>query len=252
MKDHVAITPDLFECSDYIGYFKHVYRRFGFRAIDKQFRYWIKRPFSRSLIQKYAPTGIGIEIGVGKHSVAPLSRTILTDGFAEHAKETSIAKLIFDANEIPFPDNTFSFLLSEHALEHVANPIRMLNEWKRVLKPNGVVVLFLPHKERIFDHLRPRTKLAHLIEDFVANRQLGQDPEHLQEFLNLVISKGLAPHYEHLSPEEMIQTGSVHLHVWITEDIVELLQYVGFNVLYSLDEVPDRHDSFVVVGQKLR
>jgi SAM-dependent methyltransferase len=247
---HVNITPKLFERSDYLGYFKQVYRRFGFRAIDKQFRYGIKRPFSRSLIPKFAPTGIGIEIGVGKHSIAPLSRTILTDGFSEHAKETSIAKLIFDANEIPFPDDTFSFLLSEHALEHVANPIRMLNEWKRVLRPGGTLILFLPHKERTFDHLRPRTTLAHLIEDFKANRELGQDPEHLQEFLNLVISKGLARHYEHLSPDEMVKTGSVHLHVWITEDIAELLQYVGFKVLYSLDKVPDRHDSFVVVARK--
>jgi SAM-dependent methyltransferase len=249
-KEAVKIGRDLFEKPDYWGYFKQVYKRFGLRAIDKQFRYTIRRPFSRNLVSKYAPEGVGLEIGVGICSVSPSSRTVLTDGFSEHANQTSLAKLIFDSNNAPFTDNTFSFLVSEHALEHVPNPIKMLNEWKRVLKPDGALILFMPHKERTFDKLRPRTKLEHLINDFKVDRKLGEDDEHIKEWIELVISKGMAAHYGSMPMDKMIKTGGVHLHVWVTQDMIELLEYVGFHVVFSEDKVPDREDTFVIVARK--
>ena len=81
-------------------------------------------------------------------------------------------------------DNTYDFLLSSHCLEHTANPLAALHEWKRVVRPGGYIVLLLPDPRHCFDHRRPVTTLAHLKSDF--DRQMGEDDlTHLDEILAL-------------------------------------------------------------------
>jgi ubiquinone/menaquinone biosynthesis C-methylase UbiE len=67
-----------------------------------------------------------------------------------------------------FATASYDFVLASHVLEHIANPILALCEWKRLLKDRGVLVLLLPHKDKTFDHRRPVTTLEHLIADFKA------------------------------------------------------------------------------------
>ena len=43
-----------------------------------------------------------------------------------------------DLNKIS--DNRYDFLLSSHCLEHIANPIKALKEWNRVLKDGGLLL----------------------------------------------------------------------------------------------------------------
>ena len=56
-----------------------------------------------------------------------------------------------------------------------------------------------------------------------------------------------APWYAGLSPEEMVQTGSIHYNVWKAQDIQELAEHIGFKVLKTEQCVPDQKDSFMVV-----
>ena len=60
----------------------------------------------------------------------------------------------------------YDFLLSSHVIEHLANPIRGLSEWTRVLKESGYLILLIPDYRETFDHKRPVTELEHLISDF--------------------------------------------------------------------------------------
>src|SRR5438067_1124851 len=62
-------------------------------------------------------------------------------------------------------DGSFDFVLSSHMLEHTANPLKALREWRRILKPTGHLLLVLPDKERTFDHSRRVTAMGHLIQD---------------------------------------------------------------------------------------
>jgi len=81
-------------------------------------------------------------------------------------------------------DASYDFLLSSHCLEHVANPLAALREWRRVVRPGGTLVLILPDPRQTFDHRRPVTTLAHLQADF--DRHTGEDDlTHLEEILSL-------------------------------------------------------------------
>ena len=64
----------------------------------------------------------------------------------------------------------YDFVTASHVIEHVANPLRALAEWIRVLKDDGVLLMIVPHKEGTFDHLRPVKSLKHLLDDFIKCR----------------------------------------------------------------------------------
>jgi len=59
----------------------------------------------------------------------------------------------------------YDFVLSSNNLEHIANPIKALHEWVRVLKPGGHLLLVLPRRESNFDHRRDVTPFEHLLDD---------------------------------------------------------------------------------------
>ena len=67
----------------------------------------------------------------------------------------------------------YDFVASSHCLEHVANPLRALLEWRRVTRAGGHLLLVLPDPARTFDHRRPVTTLAHLRDDLA--RDTGED-----------------------------------------------------------------------------
>jgi SAM-dependent methyltransferase len=82
------------------------------------------------------------------------------------------------------PDAQYDFVLSSHCIEHLANPLKGMSEWIRVLKEDGLLVLVVPHKDGTFDHRRPVTSLSHLVQDFDA-QMTEQDLTHLDEILTL-------------------------------------------------------------------
>jgi len=59
---------------------------------------------------------------------------------------------IFELDDIPYADGTIEAIHSEHALEHVGwhRAEEALKEWFRVLKPGGVVNLYMPDVENCF------------------------------------------------------------------------------------------------------
>lgn len=239
-----------FPRSEYMHYFTGLWRERGPKAIYKQFQKHLRRPYSRSIVGRFSGSGYGLEIGVGARTIAPVSRTLLADGYESHGVDRSIAQTYFPAAAIPFADSSFDFILSEHTLEHIGNVIRALKEWLRILKPGGHLILFLPHHDRTNDRLRQRTTLAHLIDDFKRNVP-DDDTTHVAEWVeNVTRAGGIPQHYAHIPVSDLARTGSIHHHTWVAADIRELFEHLGLEVVFSDDHVRDRADSFVVVGRK--
>jgi ubiquinone/menaquinone biosynthesis C-methylase UbiE len=51
---------------------------------------------------------------------------------------------VCDAASIPVPDNTFDVILCTEVLEHVPEPIKVVNEMCRILRPGGKLLLSAP------------------------------------------------------------------------------------------------------------
>ncbi|HAZ13714.1 MAG: hypothetical protein A2X86_16540 [Bdellovibrionales bacterium GWA2_49_15] len=239
-----------FEKSDFLHYLKILYKDRGLKACYQFLNRAHRRSFSRGLISTYAPRGIGLEVGVGARTICPTHRTVLSDAFSAHGVHDSIAKVFFHGDEIPYEDNSFSFIVSEHVLEHIANPLKVLKECIRVLSPGGKLFLFLPHMERTNDSHRKVTTLEHVIADYEKDIPFD-DATHVDDWFKNVVKKGLMPiHYSHLTKKDLLKTGSIHHHVWTEKQLLEIMQYLGLKVCYVNAKVPDRRDSFVVVAEK--
>ena len=100
-----------------------------------------------------------------------------------HAYKETGYQYICDAVDLsPVPSSAYEVVISSHALEHIANPLKALNDWMRTLKDGGIFLLVVPQKNSTFDHQRPTTTLHHLIDDF--NKGTKEDDlTHLDEIL---------------------------------------------------------------------
>ncbi|MGQ4600374.1 methyltransferase domain-containing protein [Nocardia sp. R6R-6] len=64
---------------------------------------------------------------------------------AAAAQVPGAAAVLADATRIPFPDNTFDIATARHMLYHLAAPLDALQEWRRITKPSGRVVVTVNH-----------------------------------------------------------------------------------------------------------
>lgn len=256
MKDgsgsHYSIDSYDFAKSDFVFYFKNLLKDRGTKAFYQFMNRPIRRSHSRSLIKRFSPNGYGLELGCGERTISPANRTVMSDFYSIHGTGLSIAKVFFDCNDIPYSEGTFDFVLSEHMLEHLTDPIKALKEQIRVLKEGGCLFCFLPHKDRTNDCHRETTTLDHLISDY-ENQVAPDDDFHLDEWLKNVVDRNLMPeHYKHLSREELLTTASIHHHAWTEKEIAELFEYLGLEVVHKETKVHDRRDTFVVIGKKVK
>jgi ubiquinone/menaquinone biosynthesis C-methylase UbiE len=148
-------------------------------------------------------------------------------------------------------DASYDFVLSCHSLEHVANPIKALKDWHRVIKQHGRLVLVLPNKEFTFDHNRPITSLEHLIEDF-NNNTTESDTTHFEEVIALhdFTYDAFVKSKEDLIKRTAanIENRAVHHHVFNLELIKAMLGYCGFEMIHQ-QTYPPFH--LVSVAQKM-
>lgn len=50
------------------------------------------------------------------------------------------------AEEMPFPDNSFDVGIYSHILHHVFDPNKTISEARRILKPNGKIIVLVPYE----------------------------------------------------------------------------------------------------------
>jgi len=145
----------------------------------------------------------------------------------------------------------YDFVLASHVIEHVANPLRALREWRRVLKPGGAMVLVVPHKERTFDHRRPVTALAHLEEDD-RNGTSEDDLTHVSEILALhdLALDPPAGDFEAFKArsERNADNRCLHHHVFDTSLAVAMADAAGLQIV-AVEPTPPYHIFLVACNE---
>ena len=73
-------------------------------------------------------------------------QTLWTNAAEKQGLQTVFGKrYITDACDLQaIPDASYDFVAASHVLEHTANPLRALQEWKRVLRPGGALLVLVP------------------------------------------------------------------------------------------------------------
>jgi GT2 family glycosyltransferase len=57
--------------------------------------------------------------------------------------------IVADICSVPLPDESQDFLVASHVLEHVADCVQALQEWKRLLKPGGKLIVTVPDNNKV-------------------------------------------------------------------------------------------------------
>jgi SAM-dependent methyltransferase len=130
--------------------------------------------------------------------------------------------------------SSYDFVASSHVLEHVANPLRSLEEQLRVTNDRGLLLLVVPHGAASLDWRRPVTPFAHIIEDYETN--VGEDdPSHVEEFLQLM-DLDVAPFpggRDELAKRARsnVEHRVVHQHVFDESLVGQVLRHLGLDVV---------------------
>jgi hypothetical protein len=146
---------------------------------------------------------------------------------------------------------TYDFVVASHVIEHIANPLKALVEWVRVLKEGGVLLVIVPHKDGTFDHMRPVSSFEHLLDDF--NRNVGEDDlTHLKEILSLhdlTVDPGAGESQAFRSRSlKNYENRALHHHVFDTRLVIDVVNWTGLQ-LVEIDIFRPFH--ILAVAQKL-
>jgi SAM-dependent methyltransferase len=148
------------------------------------------------------------------------------------------------------PNESYDFVLSSHQLEHVANPIKALFEFRRVLKKSGILILVLPNSKYNFDHKRDKTTFKHLLEDFNSNMDEG-DLTHLKDSLDYTDFSKNYNDYENFKKlaKDNFNSRVIHHHIFDNKLISDLCNFAKFNLIQS-DEIKKKFPSLVFLCEK--
>lgn len=78
-----------------------------------------------------------------------------------------------DAEYLPYPENSFDRLVATCLLIHLPNPERALREWKRVVKSNGLITIYLPCESGLL------LRLAQSVSTRRKQKKIGIDAKYL-------------------------------------------------------------------------
>ena len=212
---------------------------------------------TRSLLATHC-VGSGAEVGPGRRRLGDRDRTITFDRYrAFIGNGKTDVDVIADGSDLPLRDGLLDYLISAHCLEHVPDTLGYLEEWLRVLKGRGCLLLILPHMDRTFDRGRPLSTLEH----HLAERGVSNDPErplHWEEWERRLLrdrpawlQRQGATHADgSINARYAAERAYIHYHCWTQNEMIRVLQHLDCEVLAAVETLPERTDSFLLLARK--
>lgn len=157
---------------------------------------------------------------------------------------------IAEATALGCPDEAYEGLLASHVIEHTANPLGALAEWRRVVAKGGPLLIVIPHRDFTFDHRRETTPLDHLRDDERA--RMGEDDlSHVPEVL-----ERHDPRHDFFDGDaaafsrrcwDNLRYRALHHHVFSTQSAVDCVSAAGLEVAQVL---PSRPHHIVILARR--
>jgi ubiquinone/menaquinone biosynthesis C-methylase UbiE len=134
-------------------------------------------------------------------------------------------------------DESYDFCFASHCLEHIANPIKAVKEWLRIVKQNGYIILILPEKSHCFDHKRKYSLISTLISQYEKN--VGEDD--LSTLPEILANHDLsmdspAGNFEQFCKRSLDNYNNrcLHHYVYNSDLLNQITEYVGAEFIYTV------------------
>jgi SAM-dependent methyltransferase len=177
--------------------------------------------------------GDGIEIGAlyRPQRVPPGARV----RFVDHGDEEELRRVYPDHEWVQAPDvideaetlakfedESLDFVVVNHVIEHVEDPVQALNTFLRVLRPGGILFITLPDARDNFDARRELTTVEHVLRDHREGPEVSRR-DHYEEWAH-VIEGAVEPEDVARRADEFAAAGTRnHFHVWRLDTFLQLL-----------------------------
>ena len=146
-------------------------------------------------------------------------------------------------------NNAYDFVLSSNNIEHIANPLKAMEQWILKLKLNGVLVIVAPRKEVNFDHKRETVKFQHLLEDY--NNNIDEhDLTHFEEILKLHdlsmdIPAGTFEQFKERSKKNY-ENRCLHHHVFDLMVLEQMCNYFKLTIIL----MKEKENDYIIMAKK--
>ncbi len=145
--------------------------------------------------REYALSGTVVDVGGGREPDY-FDYFYMTNAISVTPVDTSLSDINFEQDTLPFKDSSVDSVVCANVLEHIYNYQFLIGEMKRILKPGGVLVGFVPfliqYHPDPHDYFRyTKEALVRLFSDAgfvsVEIKEVGGGP-FLANFNNIVLS----------------------------------------------------------------
>jgi SAM-dependent methyltransferase len=163
-------------------------------------------------------------------------------------------------------DRSVDFVIANHLVEHMEDPIRALMEFYRVLRPQGLLFMAVPDARVTHDQRRAITSIEHLIEEhrrgesFTHTNRLA----HYRDWVDNVENSGILPEYAVLTDAErdarvqflMERDYSIHFHVWDHTGFIVFFRtacteaQLDFQLVEVADTLPFGGNELIILARK--
>ena len=129
------------------------------KIFEKNIELWIKNnDINQTISILDAGCGDGINLKFLTNFYSDLKYNLVAFDYSKlrvhRAKKIIENILVTNICEIPFPDETFEIILCNQVIEHIPNDVAAINELRRVLKKNGMLILGVPNEGCKLAYLR--------------------------------------------------------------------------------------------------
>lgn len=217
----------------------------------------------REALSKKYIKGKGLEIGALHTPLKVFNRAKVT--YVDHLGTAGLRKHYPELKKFAFvrvgivdngeqlkkvKSNSQDFIIANHFVEHCENPIAMLKNQLRVLKPGGIIYWAIPDKRFTFDAVRSLTTVKHLEQDFEKGPQISR-VSHYEEWVNIIGSEK-GGKTQKTARQLMKDHYSIHFHTFTKESFEKVLVTIRkkYKFQFKIIEIQSNINEFICILQK--
>jgi SAM-dependent methyltransferase len=144
------------------------------------------------------------------------------------------------------PDSSQDFVIANHMLEHVENPILAFQNMLRVTRSSGIVFLSIPNKEETFDKDREVTSLAHIIRDYEEGVLWSRRDHYIDWRTNV----DKVPIDEADIERLCAGAPNIHFHTWDPKSLLDFFNYLVHKFNIIIKAFVNQRNEYVVIIEK--